>query len=237
MARILQPKSNTPVLMGNACQRSPDFPLSASRLFSNQTAALPGYNTTLAYTLTDLEKAESERLATGVGNQQYFVVETGMFGIGCFTPIIGTAATLASSADSDRKWIVVRAFGFKFRFSDTPAQRVQWTKAEPLWEIAFRTSQLAIPDGHIAIPATRPAALAYTWAADLTFKVNTSTENVVDLTRGDGVRKRGEVADGALSVEFDVADYDAIVFAGTCDTPSGEDGGDASSWSGVFTGL
>lgn len=230
--------SNAPVLMGNACQRSTDAPMDASLKFITTTAALPGYNTTLAYTGADLVAADTARLGLATSAQQYFVIPVGMFGILCWTPIIGTAAALADATDANRKWAKARAFGFKMRSGDsTPAYNLIPSKAEFMWEISVRTSQLTAVDGHIAIPATRPAHAAVTYFADLTFKVNTSTENVVDATRGDGVRKRGEIADGALSIESDVADFDYVVITGSMLVPDGESGGTASSLSGIYTGV
>lgn len=237
-APIAKHTSNAPQLMGNACQRSTDAVMDASLKFITTTAALPGYNTTLAYTGADLVAAATARLELATSAQQYFVIPVGQFGILCWTPIIGTAAALSSSADADRKWAKARAFGFKMPSStNTAAYNLIPTKAEFMWEIGLRTSQLTAPDGHIAIPATRPAHAAVTYFADLSFKVNTSDQNLVDVTRGDGVRTRGAIADGALSIESDVADFDYVVITGSMLVPDGEAGGTASSLSGVWTGL
>lgn len=119
----------------------------------------------------------------------------------------------------------------------TPSYNLIPTKAEFMWEIGLRTSQVVVADGHIAIASTRPTGAAYTYFADLSFKVNTSTENLVDVTRGSGLRKRGEIADGVLSIESDVADFDYVVITGSALKPSGEDGGVSSGLSGIYTGL
>lgn len=224
---------NAPLLVSNAANRSADVPLSGTRKFCTTTAALPGYNTTLALTGSSLV----ESLETSTSSQQFFVQDVAPQGLCCFTPIIGNATALADSTDANRLWVQVRCFGFKLPASGSPSELLIPTKAELLWDVAFRTGLVLVPDGHVAIPSARPVHATVAYFSDLTFKVNTSTENVTDATRGASLKTRGSIANGAMSIEFDVADFDLLLYTGSALVPSGEDGAAADSWSGVVSAI